>query len=578
MILIFPRFEIVKTHRSAVANREREVSTREQALLEKEQRLFILINQKDQEIASLKQLIEEYQKNRLFSVRDVELAVKQAVVRREDELRVLVMSREEEVAASMKQREEEIMEAVQRRDAEICDAWVKREGEIRKEFEENYKSMQERMEWVTKRESELRDEEVRLEEMRENFEENVRKLEENTDTMKGMYIFCDFSYLKHCLSYAGRKDKNPLEEVKNLPHSQSRVMEATPIQRRRKLDTQPTPRPNPTPIRIVALQTPIVRPTLAALLPSAMKGVVLTATGETLVTPAPTELSKLFDSSPKVGLNFAKIFDFDEEKRRIDNPLEEDDANHSPPPSPSSRKERERAKERGKEKEETSENGSLSSTSTKPATTSTQSQTALPPTRIRRPSIRSSTRSRSITLPTSVSEPNALQHSSEFPPQPSKPLPHPHLRPSTSNSNLSSISRLTIIPPVSRTQPPPEYDFSDEENLPSPFLKRNDRVVVIPASGASSTTTSKLTPTPTPTPVPQSGLVTKPKRSGGFLLRAVAAANNAGRRRSVAVQPDHNNNDVEPETNTTTTDHAARPSLASARKASEEARKALSRP
>jgi len=61
------------------------------------------------------------------------LAVKQAIVRHDDELRVLVMKHEEEVAASMNKREEEIMEAVQRRDAEICVAWVKREGEIRKE-------------------------------------------------------------------------------------------------------------------------------------------------------------------------------------------------------------------------------------------------------------------------------------------------------------------------------------------------------------------------------------------------------------------------------------------------------------
>jgi hypothetical protein len=220
------------------------------------------------------------------------------------------MKREEEVAASMNKREEEIMEAVQRRDAEICDAWVKREGEIRKEVEENYKSMQERMDWITKKEWELKDEEVRLEEMREQLEESMRKLEENI--MKGMFLRNLVITALNSLCHIGRKDKNPLEEVKNLLHPQSQVLEATPIQRRRKLDTQPTPRPIATPIRIATLETPIVRPTSAAFLPSAMKGVVLTATGETLATPAPTELTKLFDSSPKVGLNFAKIFDFDE--------------------------------------------------------------------------------------------------------------------------------------------------------------------------------------------------------------------------------------------------------------------------
>lgn len=155
-------------------------------LREKEEQFVTLINQKDQEISSLKKIIEEYQQKCFFSAQDVDLAVKQAIIRREDELRVLVMKREEEVAASMNKREEEIMEAVQRRDAEICEAWVKREGEIRKEVEGNYKSLQERMDWITEKERELKDEEVRLEDMREQLEESTRKVEGNF--AKGMFI------------------------------------------------------------------------------------------------------------------------------------------------------------------------------------------------------------------------------------------------------------------------------------------------------------------------------------------------------------------------------------------------------
>ena len=155
-------------------------------LQEKEKQLITLINQKDQEISSLKKIIEEYQQNFFFSAQDVDLAVRQAIVRREDELRILVMKREEEVAASMNKREEEIMEAVQRRDSEICDAWVKREGEIRKEVEENYNSLQERVDWITEKEWELKEEEVRLEDMRGQLEENMRKLEENF--AKGMFF------------------------------------------------------------------------------------------------------------------------------------------------------------------------------------------------------------------------------------------------------------------------------------------------------------------------------------------------------------------------------------------------------
>jgi hypothetical protein len=106
------RFDIVKSHRNAVANRERGITSHEQALLEKEQRLASLLIEKDQEIASLKKMVEQFQQAHHFSRRDVEMAVKRAVRHQEDDLRVLVMKREEEVAASMTKGEEEIMEAV----------------------------------------------------------------------------------------------------------------------------------------------------------------------------------------------------------------------------------------------------------------------------------------------------------------------------------------------------------------------------------------------------------------------------------------------------------------------------------
>jgi len=307
----------------------------------------------------------------------------------------------------------------------------------------------------------------------------------------------------------------------------------------------------------MALETPITRPTYTNYFPSAMKGVVLTTTGETLSTPAPSELAKLFDASPKVGLNFAKIFDFDENEKRAEKHPEAV-ADHSPPPSPSSRKEREKekAKERDQDKDDVHE-----SNSSTPTTSTTQ--VGLQPTRIRRPSIRSSTRAdthgRSTSLPTSVSEPSSSSSSSlaSHGHRP-KPLPHPHLRPSNSNSNLTSLARAAGLPiPVPRDHPSPEYDFSDEENLPSPFLKKIDnRGLTKPAvaAGTSSAATVKL------------------KRNSGLLLRAVAAANNLGRRSGAS--------HVERPGSITTprTSESARPSLTSARKASEEARKALSRP
>lgn len=173
-----PRFDIVKSHRNAVANRERDVTIREQALFEKEQRLASLLNEKDQEIANLKKTVEQFQQAHHFSRHDVEMAVKRAVGHREDELRVLVMKREEEVAASMTKREEEIMEAVRRREEEVCEAWVKREEEIRSELSENCRLVQEQAERVNQREVELKDEEARLEEMREELEADIQRAEQ----------------------------------------------------------------------------------------------------------------------------------------------------------------------------------------------------------------------------------------------------------------------------------------------------------------------------------------------------------------------------------------------------------------
>jgi NIMA (never in mitosis gene a)-related kinase len=84
-----------------------------------------------------------------------------------------------------------------------------------------------------------------------------------------------------------------------------------------------------------------------------MKGVVLTSTGETLVTPSQAELVNLFKCSPRVGLNFAKIFDFEVGHRQSmparEHQDDEEEAN-SPPPSPSSRKTK--GKEQRKERDD----------------------------------------------------------------------------------------------------------------------------------------------------------------------------------------------------------------------------------
>ncbi|PPQ81792.1 hypothetical protein CVT25_013660 [Psilocybe cyanescens] len=45
---------------------------------------------------------------------------------------------------------------------------------------------------------------------------------------------------------------------------------------------------------------------------SAMEGVVLTATSETLATLSPAELVSLFTCLPTIGLEFGKIFEYRE--------------------------------------------------------------------------------------------------------------------------------------------------------------------------------------------------------------------------------------------------------------------------
>ena len=300
------------------------------------------------------------------------------------------------------------------------------------------------------------------------------------------------------------------------------------------------------------METPISRPINKAYIPSAMKGVVLTSTGEILATPTPAELVNLFKCSPKVGLNFGKIFDFEEGDSGEKKSQERHEISaSSPPPSPTSRKER----EKGKDKDNAASENSISSSGTSAANTRKQHTVAAapPPTRIRRPSIRSSHRASRCQAATSSSDPAELNNIDDNSPSTSnghtqaKPLPHPHLRPSRSSSNLAAaVTVAKSLPiPVPRSHPSPEYDFADEENLPSPFLKRVDKAAVArdAAVAVVSSSSSNVLGTCRPNPSSQgpqsadsgSGLgsssSSKGKRRGssGLLLRAVAAANSTRR-------------------------------------------------
>ncbi|KAF5354292.1 hypothetical protein D9756_007362 [Leucocoprinus leucothites] len=595
----------VKSHRAAVLVKEREILTREEALKNREHRLSSVLSEKDAEIARLQTHLTHIQ-------RDVELAIKQAVVRREEELRVLIQRREEEVGRAMAKREEEIMDAVRRREAEVCQAWGSREAEIRSEVEVSIKAVQERVEWIMKREEQLKVEEERIEEMKEELEVKTMLWEASQKT--------------------GKVQKAPLEEVKNILEPINCV--ETPIQRRRQptkpatattindlnLSNQVTPKPLDSSKHFTALKTPIMRPNYTDTLPSAMKGVVLTATGETLATPSPTELVKLFNQSPRVGLGFTKIFESDvnlpkpensggesgsglRDERRLSCASTESEEADSPPPSPSARKEKEWKNKKDRtelsDAGSSSSSGSGSSTSTvQQSSTSGGASTGASQMRLRRPSIRSSTQRLTVRRTASAT---AISASVSSKPTSSKPVPASsptkvvlrqksssrlEQQPQQSSQRTTSTKSAPVpIPSATRSQPlpAPVYDFSDEENLPSPFLKKMDKEGKIYGKVPS---VSASTPAIVSSGATIRGAATMKKRpstSGGNYLRAMAAANNAanGKRATSAlgISPtstvaaarlaggEDENVDGE----------AARPALLSARKATEQARKALLR-
>ncbi|KAI0058716.1 kinase-like protein [Artomyces pyxidatus] len=478
-------FNSVKTHKALLIEKERELLAREATLATREANQASLFAQKEAEVASLKTQLNEQSSS-------IDVQIQQAIAHREVELRAAVLRREEEVAEAMRRREEEIMDAVRRREVEIEEAWRSREAEVREECEKEL-AEQWKSEWE------------KVEKMREEVEERVKSLE--ATPKKGT--------AEHFTLWR----KTPLEEVKNI---------LAPLAQLAK-ETQPH---HLTPCRasarqpLSAFETPANRQPghLAFPMASAMKGVILTETGEPIATPTPAQLVNFFVDSPKGGLGFAKIFDFDKDEEDSGDETE----NRAPPSSPSKRR-------------------GMSTAHSAPAVSSDSSKSqekAVPTTRLRRPSLRPSAQRPSPSQHT-LSEPSTVTSSSLTATGQSK---------SAASVSANSVSNAMTGRPQSvrsaSTPAPPVYDLKDEENLPSPFLKKIDReriAATVPASGTSTGTS-----------------VTRVKRpSGGNLLRAVAAANsaNAGRAGAAGVK----------------SVSASTGSKSSVRKAGEEARKALLR-
>lgn len=474
------RLMTVKTHKAAVIAKEREISARETALVDREAKITGLVAEKDAEILHLHSLISTTQSQ-------LDARIREAIAKREEELRLAIRKREEEVAAAMARREDEILSAVRQREQEIFDAWRTREEQIKTEAE---KMVAEKMQWIAAKEADLETEQSRLEEVQKDLEAKLASL--SSQEVKG------------------RKEKTPLEEVKNLLAPLVQMTEERGQTREKR--TASTYSNMATPVSRNVSRPP------QDCMPSAMKGVILTQTGQPLATPTPAELANLFVNSPRVGLDFAKIFDFESEAEDGENESEEE----AMPPSPTVRE------------RPLSETSSHSSGSTGESTSG--SAPSVPPTRLRKPSIRNSTQRPS--LPVSASDPTGLVSS--------------RIRASKSTKSKSVGEGVMLNRPAIPVRPT-EYDLSDEENLPSPFLRRGERVrSALPSNGTS-----------------------KPKRqSSGNLLRAVAAANSAAA--AAGVKPGHISKALGSKMSLPSLG-GARPSLTGGKRALDEAKRTLSR-
>ncbi|KAI5997374.1 kinase-like domain-containing protein [Pisolithus albus] len=418
----------VKNHESAVVAKERDLYAREATLAEREAKLTTLVAEKDAEILRLHQLISAAESQ-------VDIRIREAIGKREEELRLAVMKREQEVAAAMARQEEEIMDAVRQREREIFEAWSAREEQIRSEVNS---AVQENMKRIAAREAELEAEQMRLDAVQKDLEVKLTAL----SNQEGK----------------GRKERTPIDEVKHLLAPLVQITEEHNRTREKRQSQDWT-----------NVETPISRNSArpSECMPSAMKGVDLTQTGQPLATPTPTELANLFVNSPKVGLDFAKIFDFESETEEDGEPEGE-----TLPPSPSKRERRSSESSHGS-----------SSTTREPSPAST----AAPPTRLRKPSIRTSYRPplrKTSTLPTSSSDRTGFNSQSAG-------AAVVGVAKSTSSIKTDHGVASSNPAPVTIAQAA-EYDLSDEENLPR---------------------------------------TARPKRpSTGNLLRAVAAANAASAR------------------------------------------------
>ncbi|KZT04268.1 kinase-like protein [Laetiporus sulphureus 93-53] len=560
----------VKAHKANLINRERDLVAREAAAAERERALTATVAAKDEQIVSLRGLA-------VSAENMLQVRVREAVAKRDEELRVLVLKQEQEVAARMARREEEIMEAVRRREEDIARMWSDWETKTR---EAMTRAIEERMEWVRSQAGELDQERERLDEVRAELEEKMASLE--AAEKKG--TASDTSYTAGRFNHAdaeptvgasmNAKVKTPLEEVKNILAPLARLADS----------------PDRTPVRPSQFCKPLVfetpRPgTLDSLYsfssdadpPSAMKGVILTATGEPVATPRPSELAKLFVDTPRVGLNFTKIFDCEEGESVSEDGYETDTL----PPA----------------KRRTSLGTGASLHSEEMQTP--QPQTTVKANRMRRPSLQRASSGR-LSLDNPIKAPifdqgprrtslDRTARRTSLDRTPTVASRSKGLRPSASASSVSSVASTistasstvssatsTATAPASiPTRPAACYDLSDEENLPSPFLKRRERQAY--ARTISAPIPSRLPPATSQPNATRNAVA----RKNGATLRTMAVVNAANAvntpRATRTVPAAGRMANRTTSTGSLPVRGTVRPSIAKAHQASEQAKRVLLR-
>ena len=120
------RLSEVKMHRSTTVAKERELSARETALAEREAKLTALVAEKDADSENLRlyNLVSTTQS-------PLDARIREAIDKRQEELRVAIRRCEEVVAATMARREEKILSAVRERKQESINAWRTRKEQIK---------------------------------------------------------------------------------------------------------------------------------------------------------------------------------------------------------------------------------------------------------------------------------------------------------------------------------------------------------------------------------------------------------------------------------------------------------------